>query len=273
VIINGKGTNHNQVLGNFIGTDVSGTIAVGNGRGIAILNGAGLTTVGGTTAGARNVISGNGSEGVFFNGSATNGNKVLGNFIGADISGAVGLGNAGDGISFTNLANLNDVGGTATGAGNVIAFNGGNGVFVDDGAPNRISRNSIFANFLLGIDLNTSSANNGQSAPNLTSAVIPAASGNVTIKGSLFGAVGKTFTIEFFVNATGDPQGKKFLGSLTVTIQAIAGNTHPSATQNFTASLSAVGLSAVGDLITATATDANGNTSEYSNGQVVSRPR
>jgi hypothetical protein len=95
--------------------------------------------------------------------------------------------------------------------------------------------------------------------------------GFITIQGSIFGQVGRSFAIEFFANSPGDPQGKKFLGTLTVTIQATSAGVTKK-TQNFTVSVAALGVSS-DDLITATATDPDGNTSEFSLGQAITRPR
>jgi len=110
------------VQGNFIGTDATGTKAVGNlGSGVEILfriSAGTKNTIGGTVAGARNVISGNQNSGI---GISTVGNLVEGNFIGTDVTGTIALGNQLSGVS-VGAANCT-VGGTATGAGNVISGN------------------------------------------------------------------------------------------------------------------------------------------------------
>ena len=85
------------MLGNLIGTDKSGTLKLANDEGLFIQNGATANTVGGTSSGAANVISGN-STGVYMFGSGTSGNVVLGNLIGTDIHGTANLGNSGDGV-------------------------------------------------------------------------------------------------------------------------------------------------------------------------------
>ena len=62
--ITGSGASNNAVLGNFIGTNAAGTAALGNGTGVVIDNGASNNTIGGTGAGAGNVISGNSVDGI-----------------------------------------------------------------------------------------------------------------------------------------------------------------------------------------------------------------
>src|SRR6185369_13259017 len=92
------------IQGNLIGTNAAGTAAVGNGStGVRVVGGAGTpTTIGGTAAGARNVISGNG-EGVGI--GAGSGAVVAGNYIGTDAAGTGDVGNAGYGVSVTSSGN------------------------------------------------------------------------------------------------------------------------------------------------------------------------
>src|SRR6185436_18579760 len=102
----------------------------------------------GATAAARNVISGNTSHGVRILDSAATGNRVQGNFIGTQVNDSSPLGNGGHGLWVRNATN-NTIGGTNAGEGNVIAFSGLDGVFVEgDAAPatgNAILSNSIFS--------------------------------------------------------------------------------------------------------------------------------
>ncbi len=117
----------NVIQGNFIGTDITGSNAVANNDGIRLASTGIISTnnrVGGTTVGARNIISGN-SKGIYI--AATSGNTVQGNYIGTDISGTQLVGNV-DGIFFLFLigpvpANSNLIGGTVSGAGNLISGN------------------------------------------------------------------------------------------------------------------------------------------------------
>src|SRR5262249_47302146 len=98
VVLGGTNTSGNVVLGNLIGTDGTGTAALGNSVGVALLDGTHDNTVGGTAVGTANVISGNTNQGVYLNGSGTFGNVVLGNRIGTDRTGTAALGNGGDGV-------------------------------------------------------------------------------------------------------------------------------------------------------------------------------
>jgi hypothetical protein len=134
----------NSVTGNFIGTDVTGTVALGNALdGVLIVNGHGIA-VGGVGAAARNLISSNGGNGVSIILGQNRGNLVAGNFIGTDVTGTTALGNAGSGVLILSTPN-NLIGGTAAGAGNTISGNRGNGIVIT-GATS--TANSIQGNFI-----------------------------------------------------------------------------------------------------------------------------
>jgi hypothetical protein len=123
----GSGATGNQVLGNFIGTAVNGTTALGNADdGVYILTAAN-NIIGGTAPGAGNVISGNGAVGIQIDGTTSSGNVIQGNLIGTDVTGMSRLGNGVDGL-FINAAPGNTVGGPLAGARNVISANGSSGV-------------------------------------------------------------------------------------------------------------------------------------------------
>lgn len=121
------------VEGNFIGTDASGTMALGN-QGIGVNARAfnGTNVIGGTTAGARNIISGNGSYGIFAS-AAT----IQGNFIGTDVTGTFALGNTQAGVGISTAI----VGGSSAAARNIISGNL-NGVELS-GSSNQVSGNFI----------------------------------------------------------------------------------------------------------------------------------
>jgi hypothetical protein len=81
VMIFDNGTSGNLIEGNYLGTNLSGTLALGNGAsgiGVEIAGGASNNTIGGTAAGARNLISGN-TFGVDIHDDGTSGNVVAGN--------------------------------------------------------------------------------------------------------------------------------------------------------------------------------------------------
>ncbi len=123
VEIKDSGTSGNAVLGNLIGTDSSGTVKLGTLAGVEIRAGATGNTIGGTTAGAANVISGSSGPGVEIKDSGTSGNTVLGNLIGTDGSGTAPLGNT-VGVEIRAGATGNTIGGTAAGTANVISADG-----------------------------------------------------------------------------------------------------------------------------------------------------
>jgi hypothetical protein len=125
--------NSNTVEGNYIGTDRSGTVAVPNNTGVVISSNSTGNTIGGTTAAARNVVSGN-SLGVDLFGSGDTGNTVEGNYIGTDKSGLAALGN-GAGVHIASQATSNLIGGTGGGSRNLISGNG-NGVEIVDAGTN-----------------------------------------------------------------------------------------------------------------------------------------
>ncbi|MEO8192013.1 MAG: Ig-like domain repeat protein [Acidobacteriota bacterium] len=260
-----------QVLGCFVGTSPSGLVARPN-SGNGIVAGAAVTpiVIGGPAPASRNVISGNALDGIFA------GTRVFvqGSFIGTDATGAAPLGNAGHGISIGNSGSGDQIGGTGAGQGNVIAFNGLNGVLVSCGdgcgVTSPILSNSIFSNFGAGISLGGGAAplandpcdadfgaNESQNTPVLTSAV-PGAS-SIAIQGTLDSVASTAYRVEFFsspsCDASGSGEGKTFLGATTVTTNA-----------SCTAAISVVlpVVVAAGQAITATATDPAGNTSEFS---------
>jgi hypothetical protein len=247
---------HTLLEGNLIGTDATGTRPRGNaGNGIRVFGGS--ATIGGSAAGAGNLVSANVADGIRLQGSSNE--LVQGNKIGTDISGTMPLGNGGNGVRIDGSNNT--IGGA--GSGNIIDFNALDGVFVNSGTGDLISQNSIFANGGLGIELNAANnANNSQAAPVLTAAV--SAHGMTLIVGSLTSTPNTTFTLEFFANTASDPsgfgEGQTFLGSITVT-------TDSEGIAHFTARFAV--MVPPGEFIAATATDPNNDTSEFSNSKIV----
>ncbi len=275
--IGGPELTGNKIEGNFIGTNVLGTADRGNADGGVFIGEGTNNTIGGAAPEARNLISGNGDAGVRII-TESAGNKVQGNLIGTDKDGTRGLPNGSQGV-FISGASGNSVGGTSPGTANTIAFNGFEGVVVLNGVNNRIISNSIFSNGGLGIDLiggneNAANAttndgddpatpqpdpdkdtgsNNLQNKPNLTSAKSSASA--TTIKGRLISTPATTFKIQLFSNPSDTNEGKKFLGQIIVA-------TGPDGLATF--AFSPAQRVAVGHTITATATDPEGNTSEFS---------
>jgi titin len=267
VEIYGAGATGNRVLGNYIGTDKSGTKALGNADQGVFIGLAPNNTVGGTSTGARNIISANGDSGVLIFGTEARGNKVLGNYIGTDKSGAAPLGNDYSGVVISE-APANTIGGTIVGAGNVISASTLDGVEIsgDTATGNRILSNSIYANGDLGIDLGDdgltandpgdadTGANYLQNFPLLSSAR-KNASGTTTVRGKLNSTPEKTFRVQLFSNPKGTNEGKTLLGSQLVSTDGSGDATFAFSTKK---------PIRVGQNITATATGPGGNTSEFS---------
>lgn len=259
----------NVVEGNLIGTNASGTEALGNllaGASIARASG---NTIGGTEPGAGNVISANVQEGVFIGREAATGNEVLGNFIGTNEAGTEDLGNGRDGIRIADSAGGNNIGGANGGAENIVAHSGGAGVRLPESAAggNAILRNSIFSNGGLGIDLGAEGvtgndkkdvdegSNNLQNYPVLGS--VTRFKKTTIVKGTLNSAPRTAFTVRFFSiperESSGHGEGKTYLGKKQMKTDA-KGNA------SFIFSTNVPGV----DVMTATATGPDGNTSEFS---------
>jgi CSLREA domain-containing protein len=265
-----------SLTGNFIGTDVSGTLDLGN-AGSGINSPSGFSeTIGGGTAADINLISGNNGNGLSFSNSNTN--LILGNLIGTKADGAGSLGNSGTGISLSGAGSVaNTIGGINSGEGNTIAFNGSDGVRLADASfGNSIRGNSILSNGStandLGIDLGTDgvTANDsmdGDTGPNtlqnfpvITLAQVTGSTRTIT--GTLNSTPDETFNIDFYSNAScdtagGNGEGKTYLGSISVTTDNTTGDAsftfHPTTLT-------------VGQVVTATATSSGAqfNTSEFS---------
>ena len=135
---------NNVIIGNYIGTDVGGTVSIPNGmEGVWIAPGAENNVVGGSTPNERNVISGNRLFGVSISGSGATGNVVKGNYIGVDATGSARLLNR-YGVVISGSAQNNTVGGTAPGERNVISGNGG-GVLI---RHSETSGNVVIGNYI-----------------------------------------------------------------------------------------------------------------------------
>lgn len=137
VRVTGDGTQDSTIAGNLIGTDESGTSAIGNSsNGVRIDGGAVGTTVGGEADLAGNVISGNGTQGVRVTGENTDFSAILGNVIGTDSDGVFALGNRFAGVLIDSGARHAVVGGAAFGAENIISGNGTHGIRISGSGTN-----------------------------------------------------------------------------------------------------------------------------------------
>jgi CSLREA domain-containing protein len=142
ILWTGNGATGNAILGNYIGTNASGTGAIPNWFGISAVLGNG-NAIGGTIAGARNVVSGNSNTGVSL--SSSNNNTVQGNHIGTNPTGTGPLPNGNQGLRVDN-AQGNVIGGASAGAGNVISANGDIGVRLTFASTTTVQSNIIGMN-------------------------------------------------------------------------------------------------------------------------------
>jgi CSLREA domain-containing protein len=267
-----SGSGFNRIQGNYVGTDKSGTKDLGNGSEGVLIENSSDTTIGGTTAATRNVISGNDSDGLSLAGS--NRARVLGNRIGTTANGTGALGNAGFGVLLDG--SNNSVGDpsvlTNSNGANIISFNKDDGVAVAGNASigNSIADNSIFSNAGLGINLlggfeNTAGVtandpgdvdtgpNNLQNFPVLTSA--RTVSGKTTITGKLSSTPNSGHNVQFFSNPSGG-EGKKFIGERGFVTTDGSGNA--------TFTFSPANPVPAGQTITATVLNQSLSTSEFS---------
>jgi hypothetical protein len=324
--VQGATATGNQIAGNFVGLNATGTAVLGNAEdGIQLMNSASGNTVGGATSAHRNVISGN-TDGIQlgYNTGPSNANVIQNNYIGTDVTGQIDLGNTSDGIDLwqsslnnqildnvvsgnnvhglyignaagtstgtiirgnligvaadgsTALGNGGDginlgdgagagntvVGGTTAGQGNVVAYNA-RGIVAVSSTGLTFLGNRVYANTGIGIDLGANGvtandaadtdngANNLQNYPVLTLAKTNAA-GQIVVSGTLTSTTGTNYyRIEFFASPTGDAngygEGQVYLGSTNATTA--------SGTVSFSATLAAT--VPIGYVITATATKSN----------------
>lgn len=275
IIVQGSGDN-NLVQGNLVGTDATGTVRFGGGvYGVSYYLGSGTgNKIGGAAAGEGNLIDGAtcclGSGVLVYYPTSTD-FVVQGNLIGTDITGTMPLGNF-QGIVVQGGSV--GIGGTTADAGNRIAFNASLGVSVITSAIGvAILGNDIYANTGLGISLTggpvpttndagdaDTGSNNLQNYPDITTVMIsPQTMAHVS--GSLNSTASTTFRLEFFANAncaeSGHGEGKVFIGSAVPDVTTNAGNLATFGPLDFT-------VPAHRHVITATATDPSGNTSEFS---------
>jgi hypothetical protein len=290
MIIGGTGFNSatgNFVQGNFIGTDVTGTVAIHcSGPCVRIQDS--NNTIGGSAAGAGNRIGGATSvAGIQTQGSGT---VIQGNFIGTDETGTVRIPNNEWGIRVVYSGGTVQgiqIGGTQPGEGNTIAYNGGSGGILVEGHSGSnpptgitIRGNSIFDNYGassingIGIDLleggslgvTFNDAGDADDGPNgfqnypIIGSVTYGPS-TTTVTGTLNSTPSSSFDLDFYASPVCSPrpqdlpEGKTYLGTFPVT-------TNGSGDATFNAVLPMAVPN--GSSVTGTATDSNGNTSEFS---------
>lgn len=206
IVLNG-GSSNIDILGNVIGTNAAGTLAFGNDdSGVIVINSSNVR-IGGTATGAGNLLSGSLSEYGVFVISASD-VVMEGNNIGTDITGTLPLPNFDGGVRIDFNSNDNTVGGTATGASNIIAFNTGYavGILSADCARNLVSRNAFFCNTGDGIELNNL-GNNNYASPIITAFSTSGIAGTAQAGDE----------IELFYDSlcAGNCQGKDFIASVT----------------------------------------------------------
>ncbi|MFN8422992.1 MAG: hypothetical protein U0470_06235, partial [Anaerolineae bacterium] len=228
--VTGDGTTDNSVASNRVGTNAAGMIAIPNGTGILVADGAQGTIVGGVSGADANVISGNTGEGVWLKDDMTQFTSVQSNLIGVAANGADPLPNGGDGILVTDGADQNFLS-----FGNVIAFNRGAGLRLVGGRTlrNTIRRNSMYDNGGDPIVLEEG-ANKELPAPVLTDTGMFLAEGNAVPNSlvDLYSDAGSEGRIwEFTVRAGADGHfrvARLFQGpNITATATDAEGNTSP----------------------------------------------
>ena len=268
----------NIIAGNYIGTDVTGLAALPN-------TGSGLSSSTGPNFNLiirNNVISGNSGGGIMISG--LNQSVITGNYIGLGADGLTPLNNGS--LTYTGSVygiflsgNNNQIGGLGPGEGNIIANQTAPGAFRADGIAlgataqrNPIRGNNIYNNKELGIDLNDDNianpndagdsdtgANSLQNYPTISFAQ-SYANGETVITGTLNSQASTLYSLDFYYSTAADDsgygEGEVYLGSGQVATEASGWIT-------FTLGLNSVAIPG-GRYVTATATDPDGNTSEFS---------
>jgi hypothetical protein len=254
IVITGPGGN--SIRYDFIGTNPAGLLALGNG-------GSGVKIASANNEIFGNVLAGNGGAGLRLEAGA-DGNSVASNMIGVGFDGTTSLPNGESGIYILGGSG-NDI------QDNVIAHNNTHGVQVSTGSRNTIRDNSIHSNALLGIELGgngvtpndpgdaDTGANGLQNYPVLLLATASATQTGVS--GTFSGAPSTTFHIDYYVSDSCDPsgygEGAEYIGTQNLTTSA-------SGQAVIEISSGQLPRAAPGRYLTATATNPQGDTSEFS---------
>src|SRR5438034_3406621 len=290
----------NAVQGNFIGTNAAGTAALGNDLNGVTTSQAPNNTIGGPAVEARNVISANGRHGVSIGidtQSGSTGVTVQNNYVGTDVTGNNCLGNLRDGV-FINRGSVSH-----TIVENLITCNGRNGVNIpnfvtnDPGIRIEVTNNSIYGNTALGIDLGNAGITpntldglprNGEAnfhqnfpvmtlaktASSVTTAIFDSYSehsargqaldpNSLTVQGTLKSAPNSTFTVHWYFSAEAQCTNNQAMSRPLVLgkVPGVATNSNGDAAFSFPFDFPA---GTNGGIINCTATDSQGNTSEFS---------
>jgi hypothetical protein len=271
------GAHHNVVCGNLIGTDKTGMLAIGGqpGGGVDLASGAHHNTIGGPTAAERNVISGNGVDGVFIEGGETMTNTVQGNYIGTDVSGVAAVPNNPWGLFILNGAPGNLITGNVIShnadhgleitysamdsriVSNTISHNGGAGIHFTQGASlHQVMSNTIASNSQAGVLVEHGCTRNrlvgnsiyGNGGPGIRNLAFPSPALTVVATDTITGTTTLNARLEFF--SDDDDEGRVYEGFTLANASGVFSFTQPG---GFT-----------GPNVTVTSTDADGNTSEFS---------
>jgi hypothetical protein len=256
-----SGGRSNRIESCHIGVGLTGeSTNDGNFNAVQIGNSS-FNTIGGNLTGQGNVI-GNNSSGITLGGDT---NTIQGNFIGISRAGNP-LGNLNDGIHTASTATGNIIGGTNAGQGNVIAFNGTQGVWNTAATTNTVRGNSIFANVGLGIDLGTTGvtpndAGDADGFQNYPVIIATVSGGNAVISGVLTSRLAvASYTIDLYTNTVCDPsgygEGESYLATAVLTTAA-------NGIGSFNLAFPTAALP-LGTKLAATATSPTGSTSEFS---------
>jgi CSLREA domain-containing protein len=237
VFVTDTASTGNSILGNFIGTDVTGRSRLPNGYGIFTAFGASRNVIGSGLPAGRNVVSGNTEVGINLAQGAS-ANLVRGNYIGTDVDGDAALPN-GTGIRIVASAD-NRIGAIRPDEGNRIAFNREGVLIFDNAIPgsanqNSIRGNAIYSNADLGIGLDNTMAarpndpldadagsNNWQNHPEILGA--ESSEDATLVEGALDSLPDTGFFIDLYwsgdCDASGHGEGEHYLESLAVMTDA-----------------------------------------------------
>jgi len=272
-----SGAHGNAIQGNLLGVNATASgVLTSGGIGIT-LNSVSNTLIGGSTAGQGNTFGGFANTAVWILGGGTS-IAVQGNFFGTDVTQSASYAN-GAAIDIWN-ATSSTIGGTVAGAGNIIAHSTGSAIKVMSPSTGiSILGNSLYSNSGIGIDLaadgvTANDANDSDTGANRLCnfpVITMAARSGVTVRveGTLKAEASTAYRIEIFANAVGLEHssgygaGQRYLGFVTVTTDAAGSAT-------FSTDIIAAVL--VGETVSATATDAVGNTSELGAHRVIVTP-